>query len=210
LSLLKLSIFILQVEHVGVLLHHFGLERLHSDQTLSLQLELTVSFNLRHLLLHLAYLLVFFYLLLGVCDNVGPLYTYKNNRYIIKGFTYSEVLLELGITLLNISQMASKVLLTISESLILLVEVTEVAVAFNYFLRRRSLVVAFHLSECLVTILLFFIGVNLALVLLVLIKSLIIVHLLSDKLLFDPVVPLFNQVKPLTPVLYILSLDLFA
>lgn len=153
-----------------------------------------MSFNLRHLLLHLAYFLVLFYLLLGVCDNVGP----------------SEVLLELGITLLNISQMASKVLLTISKSLILLVEVTEVAVAFNYFLRRRSLVVTFHLSECLVTILLLFIGINLALVLLVLIESLIIVHLLSDKLLFDPVVPLFNQVKPLTPVLYILSLDLFA
>jgi hypothetical protein len=62
---------------------------------------------------------------------------------------------------------ASKVLLTVGEGLILLAKVAEVAVTLYDFLSRRSLLVSLHLSECLLAVLGLFIGSDLAYVLLI-------------------------------------------
>lgn len=120
LSLHECVVLLLQVNEVGVLLLHLRLERLHSDQTLSLKFELAMGFNLRHLFLNLTNFLILLDFLLSVGDDVGS----------------SKVLLQLGIALLNSSQVATKVPLTISEYFILLAEVTEVTLTLIGLLIR--------------------------------------------------------------------------
>jgi hypothetical protein len=136
LSLHERVILLLQVNEVGVLLFHLRLERLHSHQTLSLKFELAMSFNLRHLFLNLTNFLILLDFLFSVGDDVGSLRENKNDRYTKKEFTYSKVLLQLGIALLNSSQVAAKVPLTIGEYFILLAEVAEVTVTFSGLLIR--------------------------------------------------------------------------
>lgn len=86
--------------------------------------------------------------------------------------------------------MTVKVAFTVSKRIVLFNEVFKVLFTLDHFDSSYSLLVALHLFECIGSFNNLFILFNFAHILSIMCESCIVLLLLSNKLLFDPVVSL--------------------